>query len=227
MLTGYVIIIIGAGFQLPESLATGLYPPELFPLLYITGTIFMLLPLHIDADTFLKSKPAFFWGIFVVAAVSVFSLSLLFFFLTRVFTYLMGTLVSIILLLLTIYLYSKTRRLNREKTSFTREAKKGSGDLDVLNVFARPKKVTEEEVSVSKEKKICLVCKGKVVRYDIYICPKYDSLYHQKCAKTLEEGENACWACDAPFDESKPVQLDKKEERELGLQKEPPKGGKM
>ena len=226
MLTGYVIIVIGAGFQLPESLATGLYPPELFPSLYIIGSIFMLLPLYIDAETFLKSKPAFFWGIFVVAAVSVFSLALLFFFLTGVFTYLMGILVSIILLLLTLYLYSKTLRLNKEEASFTGGIKKGDGDLDILNVFARPKKVTEEEVFVSKERKICLVCKGKVARYDIYICPKCDSLYHQKCAKTLESQENACWACDAPFDESKPVQLDKKEEVELGLRQKKLRGGK-
>jgi len=226
MLTGYVIIVIGAGLQLPEGLATGLYPPELFPSLYIIGTIFMLLPLYIDGETFLNSKPALFWGIFVVAAVSVFTLSLLFFFLTGVFTYLMGVLVSIILLLLTFYLNSKTRRRNKEKASFTREAKKEGESLDFLNVFARPRKVTEEEVSVSKEKKVCLVCKGRVTRYDIYICPKCNSLYHQKCAKVLEGNENACWACDAPFDESRPGQLEKKEEAELEVQGKPSKGRK-
>ena len=87
--------------------------------------------------------------------------------------------------------------------------------MDVLNIFAKPKKVTEDEVYVSKEKKICLVCKGRVARYDIYICPECDSLYHQKCAKTLESQENACWACDAPFDESKPVRFYEKDEKQL------------
>ncbi len=45
------------------------------------------------------------------------------------------------------------------------------GDIGVRGIFTKPEVVTEEEVSISKEKKICLVCKGKVSRYKVYICP--------------------------------------------------------
>lgn len=84
--------------------------------------------------------------------------------------------------------------------------------------------MTEEEVSISKERKVCLVCKGGVSRYDIYICPECDSLYHQKCAKTLEGLENACWACETAFNESKPVRLTKEEEEKgIELEAEPNK----
>ncbi|MHA1148173.1 MAG: hypothetical protein ACTSR8_07990 [Promethearchaeota archaeon] len=224
MLTGYIIIVIGAGFQLPESLETGLYPTELFPMLYIIGTIFMLLPLYIDADTFLKSKPVFFWGIFAVTATCMFSFALLFFFLTQIITYLIAIPGVFTLLLMIISLNLKSRRLRKENENLMREVKE---DVNVLNVFARAKKMTEEEVSISKEKKIYLVCKGKVARYNIYICPECNSFYHQKCAKILESQENACWACEAPFNESIPVKLDKAEEENISIKDDIYENGKI
>ena len=79
--------------------------------------------------------------------------------------------------------------------------------------------ITEEEVSISKEKKIYLVCKGKVLRFNNYICPECETFYCHKCARALIDLENACWVCDAPFDESKPVKPFKKEEEreEIGI----------
>ena len=83
---------------------------------------------------------------------------------------------------------------------------------DFLTVFTKPQKITEEEVSISKEKKICLVCKGRVGGFNSFICPECDTLYCEKCARTLSTLENACWVCDAPLDESKPVRLSSEEE---------------
>ena len=84
-------------------------------------------------------------------------------------------------------------------------------------MFAKPQKVTEEEVSISKEKKICLVCKGKLARYNIFLCPECNTFYCSKCAHALSDLENACWVCEVPFDESKPVRLpEKKEEEDFG-----------
>jgi hypothetical protein len=89
---------------------------------------------------------------------------------------------------------------------------------EFLHSFVRPKKLTEEEVTFYKEQKICMVCKGKAIGFNIFICSKCDALYCKKCAQKLSDLENACWACDEPFDASKPstpfrkVKDDKKEE---------------
>lgn len=78
----------------------------------------------------------------------------------------------------------------------------------------KPEEITEEQITFYKEQKICLVCKGKAIRY-IYICPKCETLYCEHCARTVENIENACWYCGIPFDESKPIRPYKKEEAEV------------
>jgi uncharacterized membrane protein len=77
--------------------------------------------------------------------------------------------------------------------------------------LTRPEKITEEEVRFYKEQTICVVCKGALGRYNVYLCPECKVLYCVKCSKTLTELENACWVCDTPFDESKPVKLPEKD----------------
>lgn len=85
----------------------------------------------------------------------------------------------------------------------------------VLEVFTRPQLITEEEITVSKEKRVCLVCKVKLER-SMFICPDCATFYCKKCSDTLKDLENACWVCNAPFDElkpSKPFKYDEKEEK--------------
>ncbi|MHA2123229.1 MAG: hypothetical protein ACW990_18685, partial [Promethearchaeota archaeon] len=74
---------------------------------------------------------------------------------------------------------------------------------DVFKAFTKPQNLTEEEDSISKEKKICLVCKGELSRKN-YICPECKTFYCIKCSDTLSNIENACWVCNTPFNESKP-----------------------
>jgi len=101
---------------------------------------------------------------------------------------------------------------------------KVKGDFFRISQYKK-EDLTEEEVSISKEKKICLVCKGKLSRHNIYICPGCDTFYCQKCAYALENLENACWVCETPFDESKPVKPFKKEEEmeEIEISEKPQK----
>ena len=90
-------------------------------------------------------------------------------------------------------------------------------------VFTCPETITEEEVSVSKEKKICLVCKGEIVKFN-YVCLDCKSFYCDKCYHALVDLENACWACDTVLDETKPVKLDKgKEEVDVEISETPRK----
>ena len=75
----------------------------------------------------------------------------------------------------------------------------------------RPANITEEEVSISKEKKICLVCKSKISGHT-YVCPECETFYCDKCYNALTNLENACWACNTQLDESKPVKPYNKED---------------
>jgi len=73
--------------------------------------------------------------------------------------------------------------------------------------------IIEDKVAVHKEKKICMICKGEVLGY-IYIC-ECNAIYCENCVQALIDLENACWVCESPIDQSKPVKLFKKEEMEI------------
>jgi hypothetical protein len=89
----------------------------------------------------------------------------------------------------------------------------------LFRIRKRPSHITEEEVSISKEKKICLVCKGKLSGYNIFICPGCDTMYCTTCVRALESLENACWVCNDPINKSKPVKIGKKSNVEVDLEK--------
>ena len=78
-------------------------------------------------------------------------------------------------------------------------------------IFTKPEIITEEEVSVSKEKKICLVCKIKISSHT-FVCRNCGSFYCEKYYSALVDLENVCWAGDSAFEESNPVKLLKKRE---------------
>ncbi|MFX1360699.1 MAG: hypothetical protein ACFE8T_10195, partial [Promethearchaeota archaeon] len=80
--------------------------------------------------------------------------------------------------------------------------------------------VREEKVAITKETKICLVCRGEVLRFS-YIC-KCGAIYCENCARAITALENVCWICDMPIDYSKPVKLyeDKKDRQNLKKKKE-------
>ncbi|MFX0000894.1 MAG: hypothetical protein ACFE9Q_17560 [Candidatus Hodarchaeota archaeon] len=63
--------------------------------------------------------------------------------------------------------------------------------------------ISEEKVVVSKETKICLVCRGQVSRFT-YICD-CGAIYCEDCARAITDLENVCWACEFPIDYLKPV----------------------
>jgi tetratricopeptide (TPR) repeat protein len=69
--------------------------------------------------------------------------------------------------------------------------------------------LTEEKVVISKEMKICLVCRDEVSGFS-YNC-KCGANYCENCARALVDLENVCWACDEPIDYSKPVKHFKEE----------------
>jgi len=74
----------------------------------------------------------------------------------------------------------------------------------LFRLYERPLQISEEEVIFHRDRKICLVCKGSVIRVS-YICPKCNALYCLNCSEVLSNQENMCWVCNEPLDESKPT----------------------
>lgn len=101
----------------------------------------------------------------------------------------------------------------REEDAKIREVPKKDVTIEegLFRLSKRPDNITEEEVTFHREKKICLVCKGRVEKFN-YICPMCDALYCMNCAQALTNLENVCWVCDSPIDDSKPVEESTKSE---------------
>lgn len=89
--------------------------------------------------------------------------------------------------------------------------------LNIYSTFTKPQKLTEEEVSISKEKMICLVCKTALSK-QIFLCSECGAFYCIKCSEALSDLENSCWVCNSPFNNLKPTKPFKIEEKELGVE---------
>jgi len=81
--------------------------------------------------------------------------------------------------------------------------------------FIKPDNFDEEDLTLYKERKICLVCKGNAIGFEVYVCTECGVLYCLKCAKALSTLENACWACNTTIDQSKPVKALEKEKEAI------------
>ncbi|MFX0030435.1 MAG: tetratricopeptide repeat protein [Candidatus Hermodarchaeota archaeon] len=85
--------------------------------------------------------------------------------------------------------------------------------------------ISEKKVTVHREQKICLLCKGDVSGY-MYTC-SCDAIYCENCARTLTDLENVCWVCNSPIDVSKPTKPFEEEKlEEKDIIKEPAKKSK-
>ena len=123
----------------------------------------------------------------------------------------------LVMMTFSVWMYLGLREEPEEKVKLKpKKEVKIRGDLFRI-AKTRLGEITEEEVSISKEKRICLVCKGKVIRYNVFICV-CNTFYCEKCAHALENLENACWVCEAPIDESKPVKSFKKVDEEIKVE---------
>ncbi|TFF98318.1 MAG: hypothetical protein EU541_06960 [Promethearchaeota archaeon] len=218
---GAVLILSAVFFAMAEILAyweikqLGIIPLILPPLMYIFGSLIGILPLKSDPERF--SNAIWYWDIITAINIIVVILLEIYFIIVKFpLVFIIGLLWYIILI---VFLQGYIIKDIQSKAHDTRIIDDQDENLDVLGMFTRPQKVTEEEVSVSKEKKICLICKGKLER-SIYICPECNTFYCQNCANTMCNLENACWVCEIPFDESKPVNLPKKHKERIKIEEE-------
>lgn len=202
ILLGDILITVGSSFISSTFKAENVIPLVIPPLFFILGLSFCLAPTIVNSKYFIHGSK--FWKIIGAVIISLLSLLEVFaiLYLSDPFTIGMG---SILLLFVIFSLYYTLKFIKPEMV-----LKKREKSVDVLAAFTRPKKVTEEEITISKEKKICVVCKGKLER-KMYICPDCNTFYCNKCSDSLVDLENMCWVCNSPFDEFKPITPFKKE----------------
>lgn len=215
---GNSLIAVGIMLFTPVFLSLSLFPLILIPIFIIIGNVFFLLPTIINPDKILMSK--LFW-IFALAGGN--SIAVVMVIIS--FPYLpieLGISYVAAIILFFILGYFVIKDVITKPDTLIPEREKLKPTKDILAVFTRPQKITEEEVSISKEKKICLVCKGNVVGKS-FICFKCGAFYCIKCFNALTNLENACWACDNALDKSKPVKLTKEKEPETRIEADIPK----
>lgn len=207
LLFGLTLIFIGMGLKYPPM--TKAIPIPLFipPILVIIGTLITISPVRFNPKTY--KQTLILWILIGGIEIGVAILFILQIFLSDAPIYLIVGIVLIAANL--IFIEYKIIKIIRSQAPGKLRASDEKVDLD-LSMFSRPQKITEEEVTVSKEKKICLICKNKVKKLT-YICPECYSFYCFKCSDVISNLDNACWVCETPFDESKPVKLPKKKER--------------
>lgn len=204
-LAGMALMTIGSGLHYPEAISTGTYPIEIAYVITMIGTIIFLMPSFVNVEKFLKTNPLIFLLIFMAITIIMELFSIIFIVLTGSILYLLAVIFGFLILVPTIYIYNQSKVEDHpQKSNLMRQGK----ELNVMNMFSRPSTLTENEVSISKEKQICLVCKNKLGG-SIFLCSTCGALYCEKCAKILEDMENACWMCEAPFNETKPVKIEK------------------
>ena len=200
--------------------------PILPPILMIIGLLSIVSPLFIDLNKILQKKPLFHWKVLIIV-LSVLTVSSIYLILTPELPlylklYYSFQNVAVFGFLVIFGIFQKHKKEKEYEAHRTRHNLTENEEIKYLfRGFMKPKQLTEEEVTVAKENRICLVCKNRLER-KMYICPKCNTFYCNKCSDTLSNLENACWVCDTPFDETKSIKREKEEEK-FELDAEEPK----
>jgi hypothetical protein len=220
IILGSFIIIIPSIFANPNIMVAGVVPSLLLPISLITGTILSAAPTILNPKIFLKNTS--YWYIFCISGTGYFMFWFIFMILFLPVVAILGFTCVIFFSLECIFFL---KSISREEGASKKK------NVDVIDIFTRPATITEEEVSVSKERKICLVCKGKMGGFDtfIFMCPDCNAFYCENCARTLIDMENICWVCNSAIDPSRPVKPFEQERQKEVVTREgdPKKWGKV
>ena len=214
MTIGYTIFMVGWVFETMVIKNSNIISPAIPPILVIVGALIALSPLVIELQFF--AKPIVNWIVIISIGLIMLFLGLTFFTNLPVLIIIQVVIwiASFVLVFALIYISINVVKAYKSPKSELEEQKQELKEF--IRAFSKPQKITEEEVQFHKQKKICLVCKSHISRVN-YVCPECDALYCIKCSTALSNLENACWVCETPFDESKPIQVHEEAEEELAL----------
>ena len=209
IITAATFETIGLYFGIQQLKELNLLPIWLSPLFFCLGGIFFIIPMQVNPRFLSNSKR--YWLATNFFTIGMYTFGLIFVIFVGLPLLYVGMIIIMFIFIFYIqYIYFRSMKsqLSSSKISDISEEK-----LNVLRTFVRPERITEEEVTFHKEKKICLVCKAHVSRV-MYTCPECDALYCIKCSDALSNTENACWVCSTPFDDLKPTRPFEKETEE-------------
>jgi hypothetical protein len=214
IMIGYIVYVVGTFLDTRAIKELNVLYPTIPAFFMIIGAIIMISPTLIKPEKI--SQSLHHWVILIIIATGllIFNIYFVFYFDIPIL-YRMGAIIILFIFFLILgYTMNRMIKIIRPQRAMKKPKETKADTIDILRVFTRPKKITEEEVSFHKEKKICLVCKGKLLRL-LFMCPECDALYCVKCSNALSEAENACWVCESPIDESKPVNLPESYEEKI------------
>ena len=204
---GFLMFIISLNLAKSEHKELGVYPLALSPLLLIFGCLITILPTIVNPK--FLSRALLYWMLYAIITIPFLVAIIIINILNGLKWYFIMEFFIAFVYIYTLFFF--TIRNIRSEISAQIQKKDKYSIPQILGIFARPEKVTEEEVIYHRERKICVVCKGKLLRA-IYLCPECDALYCTKCSEAISSLENACWSCLTPIDPLKPVKLKEKEE---------------
>ena len=211
LLFGFLLFIMSLNFAKSVHKEINAYPLILGPLFLILGCCITILPTIINPK--LVSRALIYWVGYAIISIPLFIVILYIDIIKGLETpYIIEFFVAFVYVYMLFFLV--IRDIRSELIISVGNEKDKEIESDVLGIFTRPLKVTEEDVIFHREQKICLVCKEKILR-SIYLCPECDALYCNKCSTALSTLENACWVCNTPFDPLKPVKPYKEVEETL------------
>lgn len=195
----------------------GIHPSVIPIVVLICGTI-LIIPLFVKLESFTKINPVFHWIILVLVH-GLMILIILSFQTTPIpiDIKIYGLLFVPIYLILIIFGVIQVTKAKSPLPGVSFEKLQEVETDKIFRGFTRPQKLTEEEVSVSKEKKVCLVCKGEVIGIN-FVCKDCKTSYCERCYNALTNLENVCWSCDSALDDSKPFKPFRSEEEPIGLE---------
>ena len=212
MAIGYMVILIGWALEI--FFIKNISPfPRLMPSLFlIIGVLVTLSPFIGYFELF--NKLIIRLVIFIVIGIlAVFLAITLFFNLQLDVLSVIIISVSVVLLVSVVVYIILTLVRRRGQESESRE----ENIQDTIKMFTRPVNININDVKLYREKGLCLVCRNRISRLT-YVCPKCESLYCLKCSTALINLENICWVCETPFDESKPIKLEKRSDEEISIE---------
>jgi len=209
---GFILFIMSLNLAKSSHKELDVYPLVLGPLFLILGSFVTILPTIVNPRLF--ARPIL-WV--VLYTISTFTLLIIFTYIdviNDIDPWYVPLLFVVSIMFVSIMVFLSFKNIRSEMITIRQKRYKES-DPGVLGIFSRPEKITEEEVSISKEKKICLVCKGKIGGLS-FMCSDCGAFYCLKCFEALSNLENICWACNTHMDPAKPVKLiEEKEDRDI------------
>lgn len=221
LVTAFIMIGEAVALSSVHLKNENIFPLFLAPLIMLIGCFFALIPMVIQADQFAKVLKV--WVVLGFITIGFYIPFIIYMILFNTPVYMIIN--QSLFLVVVGYVEYYTIKDIRMRMKFDEEEVLDVNRPDILKMLSRPDKITEEELAISKERGTCLVCKGKLQR-QMYICPECMALYCNKCAAALMRLENACWVCEAPLDESKPVKkTEEKDDEPLEIEGKSQKNG--